>query len=154
MIEEEKAEEVSEETEGGLVEEEVDVEVQEPTDAQEAIEEVVEAQKEFFSNLAEDMDERVLTRISNDLLEDYKKDKESRGDWEKSYTSGLDLLGFKYDNESRPFQGASSVTHPLLAESVTQFQAQAYKELLPSDGPVRTQVVGEVTREKNNKHKE
>ena len=148
MIEEEKAEEVSEETEGGLVEEEVDVEVQEPTDAQEAIEEVVEAQKEFFSNLAEDMDERVLTRISNDLLQDYKKDKESRGDWEKSYTSGLDLLGFKYDNESRPFQGASSVTHPLLAESVTQFQAQAYKELLPSDGPVRTQVVGEVTREK------
>ena len=148
MIEEEKAEEVSEETEGGLVEEEVDVEVQEPTDAQEAIEEVVEAQKEFFSNLAEDMDERVLTRISNDLLEDYKKDKESRGDWEKSYTSGLDLLGFKYDNESRPFQGASSVTHPLLAESVTQFQAQAYKELLPSDGPVRTQVVGEITREK------
>ena len=116
MIEEEKAEEVSEETEGGLVEEEVDVEVQEPTDAQEAIEEVVEAQKEFFSNLAEDMDERVLTRISNDLLEDYKKDKESRGDWEKSYTSGLDLLGFKYDNESRPFQGAccsfSLVTSP------------------------------------------
>jgi hypothetical protein len=89
MIEEEKAEEVSEETEGGLVEEEVDVEVQEPTDAQEAIEEVVEAQKEFFSNLAEDMDERVLTRISNDLLQDYKKDKESRGDWEKSYTSGF-----------------------------------------------------------------
>ena len=97
---------------------------------------------------AKDMDERILSRISGDLLEDYKKDKESRGDWEKSYTSGLDLLGFKYDNESRPFQGASSVTHPLLAESVTQFQAQAYKELLPSDGPVRTQVVGDVTRER------
>ena len=149
MIEDENKEEVTEETEGGLVEdEEVKVDVQEPTDVEEALEEVVEAQKEFFSNLAEDMDERVLRRISGDLLEDYKKDKESRGDWEKSYTSGLDLLGFKYDNESRPFQGASSVTHPLLAESVTQFQAQAYKELLPSDGPVRTQVVGDVTRDK------
>ena len=149
MIEEENKEEVTEETEGGLVgDEEVKVEVQESSNAEEAIEEIVEAQKEFFSNLAEDMDERVLSRISGDLLEDYKKDKESRGDWEKSYTSGLDLLGFKYDNESRPFQGASSVTHPLLAESVTQFQAQAYKELLPSDGPVRTQVVGDVTRER------
>ena len=101
-----------------------------------------------MSNLAEDMDERILSRISGDLLEDYKRDKESRGDWEKSYTSGLDLLGFKYDNESRPFQGASSVTHPLLAEAVTQFQAQAYKELLPSDGPVRTVVVGDNTKEK------
>ena len=149
MMEDENKEEVTEETEGGLVEDdEVKVEIQESGNVEEALEEVVEAQREFFANLAEDMDERVLSRISGDLLEDYKKDKESRSDWEKSYTSGLDLLGFKYDNESRPFQGASSVTHPLLAESVTQFQAQAYKELLPSDGPVRTQVIGDVTREK------
>ena len=144
-------EEVTEET--PVVEEEVDVEVKEPSEEneesqEEKIKELVDEVKIFYSNLAEDMDERVLGRISSELIADYKKDKESRSDWEKSYTSGLDLLGFKYDNESRPFQGASSVTHPLLAESVTQFQAQAYKELLPSDGPVRTQVVGEQTRER------
>jgi Ni,Fe-hydrogenase I large subunit len=81
--------------------------------------------------------------MAGDLVSDYKKDKESRADWEKSYIKGLDLLGFKYSEESRPFVGASSVTHPLLAEAVTQFQAQAYKELLPSNGPVKTQVIGE-----------
>ena len=144
-------EEVTEET--PIVEEEVNVEVKEPSEEneesqEEKIKELVDEVKIFYSNLAEDMDDRVLGRISSELIADYKKDKESRSDWEKSYTSGLDLLGFKYDNESRPFQGASSVTHPLLAESVTQFQAQAYKELLPSDGPVRTQVVGEQTRER------
>ena len=144
-------EEVTEET--PVVDEEVDVEVKEPSEENEESQEekkkeLVDEVKIFYSNLAEDMDERVLGRISSELISDYKKDKESRSDWEKSYTSGLDLLGFKYDNESRPFQGASSVTHPLLAESVTQFQAQAYKELLPSDGPVRTQVVGEQTRER------
>ena len=150
MIEEENTEQENEEivdevdTQAG----EVDVQITEPTEAEELVEDIIETQKDFLSNLAEDMDERILSRISGDLLEDYKRDKESRGDWEKSYTSGLDLLGFKYDNESRPFQGASSVTHPLLAESVTQFQAQAYKELLPSDGPVRTLVIGDATREK------
>tara|TARA_R100001224_G_scaffold54218_2_gene31759 strand:+ start:335 stop:2704 length:2370 start_codon:yes stop_codon:yes gene_type:complete len=129
--------------------EEVNVEVKENTEEQSELqEELVEQVKDFYSNLAEDMDERVLGRISNDLINDYKRDKESRSDWEKAYISGLDLLGFKYDNESRPFQGASSVTHPLLAEAVTQFQAQAYKELLPSDGPVRTVVVGDNTKEK------
>ena len=66
----------------------------------------------------------------------------SRKDWEQSYVKGLDLLGFKYDNRSEPFQGASGATHPVLAEAVTQFQALAYKELLPADGPVRTQILG------------
>ena len=70
---------------------------------------------------------------------DYKA---SRKDWEESYKTGLDLLGFKYTNRTEPFQGASGATHPVLAEAVTQFQAQAYKELLPADGPVRTQVIG------------
>ena len=131
------------------VEEEVNVEVTENTDdVQEAQEELLDQVKDFYSNIAENMDDRVLGRISNDLINDYKRDKESRSDWEKAYISGLDLLGFKYDNESRPFQGASSVTHPLLAESVTQFQAQAYKELLPSDGPVRTVVLGDSDRQK------
>ena len=69
-------------------------------------------------------------------------DKNSRKEWEQSYTQGLDLLGFKYENRTEPFQGASGATHPVLAEAVTQFQAQAYKELLPAEGPVRTQIVG------------
>ena len=77
--------------------------------------------------------------------EEYKKDKTSRKEWEDAYIKGLDLLGTKYQEVTKPFKGASGVTHPLLAESVTQFQAQAYKELVPSDGPVRTQVVGAVT---------
>ena len=115
----------------------VDVEVEEPTE--EIVEEDAAPEEDnFYKNLAEDMDDRALTALSSDLITEFKKDKESRGDWEKGYTSGLDLLGFKYNDEGQPFKGASGVTHPLLSESVTQFQAQAYKELLPPDGPVRT----------------
>ena len=126
--------------------EEVDVEL--PEDMQDQVEELGEAIDEdvdFYANLAEDMDERTLGRMASQLVEDYRKDKVSRSDWEKTYTQGLELLGFKYSDQTRPFAGASGVTHPLLAEAVTQFQAQAYKELLPSDGPVRTQVVGAET---------
>ena len=107
-------------------------------------EEVVEErpQDDFNANLAEDMDERTLRSMGSELISEYKKDKLSRKEWEDAYIKGLDLLGTKYQEVSKPFRGASGVTHPLLAESVTQFQAQAYKELLPSDGPVRAQVVG------------
>jgi hypothetical protein len=107
-------------------------------------EEVVEErpQDDFNANLAEGMDERTLKEMGSDLIEEYKKDKTSRKEWEDAYIKGLDLLGTKYQEVTKPFKGASGVTHPLLAESVTQFQAQAYKELVPSDGPVRTQVIG------------
>ena len=74
----------------------------------------------------------------------YTEYKESRGDWEETYRNGLELLGFKYERRTEPFRGASGVNHPVLAEAVTQFQAQAYKELLPADGPVRTQILGDV----------
>ena len=106
------------------------------------------AEDDFSKNLAEDMDERDLKDLASQLISDFKNDKETRADWEDSYTKGLDLLGFKYTVQTRPFQGASGVTHPLLAEAVTQFQAQAYKELLPADGPVRTQVIGKVDVQK------
>jgi hypothetical protein len=106
----------------------------------EVLEETVE--ENFYGNLAETMDERALSRLALDLISDYKKDRVSRLDWEQTYVQGLDLLGFKYQDMTRPFQGATGVTHPMLAESVTQFQAQAYKELLPAEGPVRTEVVG------------
>ena len=95
-----------------------------------------------FDNLADILPEDILEPIGGDMVNNYMDYKASRKDWEKSYTEGLDLLGFKYENRTEPFQGASGATHPVLAEAVTQFQAQAYKELLPSDGPVRTQVIG------------
>ena len=96
----------------------------------------------FTSNLAEVLDESYMQSLSNELIEKIEADKSSRDDWEQSYTKGLDLLGFKYEERTRPFRGASSVNHPMLAQAVTQFQAMSYVELLPSDGPVRTQVVG------------
>tara|TARA_X000001388_G_scaffold29907_3_gene21249 strand:- start:1507 stop:3837 length:2331 start_codon:yes stop_codon:yes gene_type:complete len=128
--------------------EEVDIEVEgeEPTTVEEAVNET----EEFFKNLAEDMSDETLQRMSNQLLDDYKKDRVSRKDWETSYTNNLDLLGIKHTEMTRPFKGSASVTHPLLSEAVTSFQAQAYKELLPSQGPVRTRVLGMEDNEKIN----
>ena len=97
-----------------------------------------------FENLAEFLGEQILDPLGIKLVEQYNEYKESRGDWEQSYREGLELLGFKYERRTEPFRGASGVNHPVLAEAVTQFQAQAYKELLPSDGPVRTQILGNV----------
>jgi len=103
---------------------------------------------EFYSNLSESMDEQELDRLSDELLSELENDRSSRKDWEESYIKGLDLLGLKYEQRTRPFSGASGVTHPLLAESATQFQATAFKELLPANGPVRTAVMGEETPDK------
>ncbi len=101
------------------------------------------------ANLAELLDDGYLGELSSDLRGSYEEDLESRSEWEETYTKGLDQLGVKHEERSQPFEGASGVTHPLIAESVTQFQAQAYKELLPSGGPVKTQVIGlqDVARE-------
>ena len=106
-----------------------------------------ELQSEPDANLAEIMDERVLMDISSELVGYYEDDKSGRQEWEDAYTDGLDLLGIKYETREEPFRGSSGVTHPIIAEAVTQFQAQAYRELLPSSGPVRTQVVGAATPE-------
>jgi hypothetical protein len=95
-----------------------------------------------FDNLADILPEDILEPIGNEMVDNYMDYKTSRKDWEQSYIQGLDLLGFKYENRTEPFQGASGATHPVLAEAVTQFQAQAYKELLPAEGPVRTDVIG------------
>ncbi len=95
-----------------------------------------------FDNLADILPVEVLDPVGIQLRQNYTDYKMSRKDWEQSYIKGLDLLGFKYDNRNEPFQGASGATHPVLAEAVTQFQALAYKELLPADGPVRTQIIG------------
>jgi hypothetical protein len=103
---------------------------------------------DHFANLAELLPEEVLMPLGSELFQNYEEYRSSRQDWETSYTDGLDLLGFKYERRTEPFRGASGATHPVLAEAVTQFQALAYKELLPADGPVRTQVVGLNDRQK------
>jgi len=102
----------------------------------------------FYANLAEDIPTRELQRIANELLGEFDANKASRQEWEEAYANGLELLGFNYEERTQPFRGASSVTHPLLAEAATQFQAQAFNELLPAGGPVRTVVMGKETREK------
>ena len=136
-----------------------EVSVQEPTDDKGPIEVIPEEDggvtldfepgainvpgtENHFDNLADILPDDILEPIGSDMVNNYMDYKASRKDWEQSYTQGLDLLGFKYENRTEPFQGASGATHPVLAEAVTQFQAQAYKELLPSDGPVRTQITG------------
>ena len=132
---------------GGMGDEEIEVEeIEEPVDLSEEgdfdklLEEQLQAEPD--ANLAEILDERVLMEISSELVSYYEDDKSGRQEWEDAYTEGLELLGIKYQSREEPFRGASGVTHPVIAEAVTQFQAQAYKELLPSSGPVRTQVVG------------
>jgi len=137
----EKVEEV--ETKGGPVE----IEMTEEGGAEVSFDPAAaspEGGDNHFENLAEFLGEEVLDPLGIKLVEQYNEYKESRGDWEQSYRDGLELLGFKYERRTEPFRGASGVNHPVLAEAVTQFQAQAYKELLPSDGPVRTQILGNV----------
>ena len=107
-----------------------------------------EGGEDHNANLAEFLEDDVLDPLGSDLYNQYVDYKESRGDWEDSYREGLDLLGFKYVKRTEPFRGASGVTHPVLAEAVTQFQAQAYKELLPAEGPVRVQILGDINPEK------
>ena len=103
---------------------------------------------DHYANLAEFLPDDTLGSLGSDLNQKYTDYSVSRKDWEKTYTQGLDLLGFKYDQRTEPFQGASGATHPVLAEAVTQFQALAYKELLPADGPVRSQILGLQTPDK------
>ena len=106
-----------------------------------------------FDNIAEVLEDSVGDPLASELMEKYTNYKESRQEWADSYREGLNLLGFKYITRTEPFRGASSVTHPVLAEAVTQFQAQAYKELLPADGPVRTQILGALSVPKEEQSK-
>ena len=138
----EKVEEVQ--TEGGPVE----IEMTEEGGAEVSFDPKVASPsggQDHFENLAEFLGDGILDELGTKLSDQYTEYKESRGDWEQSYREGLELLGFKYERRTEPFRGASGVNHPVLAEAVTQFQAQAYKELLPADGPVRTQILGDVT---------
>ena len=128
--------EITEEEDGGVV---VDFDPQPERDVDEG---------DFYRNLAEEMDEGALGALSNDLQGQYEGNKETRKEWMDGYSEGLKLLGFHYEDRTQPFRGATGVTHPILAEAATQFQAQAYNELLPPTGPVRTVVMGALTKEK------
>ena len=109
--------------------------------------EVVAEPYDHDANLAEVLDESVLGSLSSDLQSKVREDMESRADWEEAIAKGLNLLGINYEDRSDPFLGASGVTHPLLSEATTQFQSQAYKEMLPSGGPVKTQILGVPTKQ-------
>ena len=139
----------------------IEVEAQSPGITDEAIEQLIldlgdedqidpeKALQEIghTSNLAETLDERVLEGIASELVDAFEDDLDSRDEWEQALSKGLGLLGISYEERDEPFSGASGVTHPLISESVTQFQAQAYKEILPAAGPVRTQILGAQTPE-------
>ena len=142
-IEEEKTEELIESPE-------IELEIDEGQDNVSLDPGAMDQGDDFAANLAEQLPDDVMAKISNELRAQYEVDLTSRDEWEQAYIKGLDLLGFKYVVRSQPFRGASSVSHPLLAEAVTQFQAGAYKELLPAGGPVKTAIVGEVTTEVEN----
>lgn len=102
----------------------------------------------FDANLVDSIDDSELQSLSSDILSSIRSDKDSRSEWEKTYVDGLKYLGMKFDeSRSQPFEGSSGVIHPILAEAVTQFQAQAYKEMLPAKGPVKTQLIGARTAE-------
>jgi len=103
---------------------------------------------DFYANLAEVIDEQDLGRIAIELRQMYEADKASRSDWEEMYAKGLDLLGLKLQEKTQPFRGAANAAHPLLTEAIVQFQAQAFKELMPAGGPVRTEIMGKETAEK------
>ena len=136
MTESSEGIEISEEEDGGVI---VDFDPSEM---------VMVDDGDFYRNLADELDDGDLSAISNELLSEYESNRSSRSDWEDSYSKGLELLGYTYEDRTMPFRGATGVTHPLLAEAATQFQAQAFNELLPAGGPIRTAVMGEITRDK------
>ena len=107
-----------------------------------------EDEVDFYANLAEVIDEQDLGKIAIELMQMYEADKASRSDWEQMYAKGLDLLGLKLEEKTKPFRGAANAAHPLLTEAIVQFQAQAFKELMPAGGPVRTEIMGKETADK------
>ena len=111
-------------------------------------EQIKEDDEEFFRNLVDDLDEDTLTDISEQVHENFTADKDSRAEWESMFERGFDLLGLKLEEASEPFEGACTAVHPILIESAVKFQSKATQELFPASGPVRSQIIGEVTEEK------
>ena len=103
---------------------------------------------EFNANLAEDLDEGQLTELSGDLIGEYDADISSRKDWLTTYVDGLELLGLKVEDRTEPWPGACNVYHPLMTEALVKFQAETMMETFPASGPVKTQIVGKITTDK------
>jgi len=132
-----------------MIDEEMpDIEIVLEEDGGATVEVAEENDVDFYSNLAEVLDPQDMSHISNDLMALFDADKASRGDWEQMYSKGLELLGLKIEERTRPFRGAAGAVHPMLTEAIVQFQAQAFKELMPAGGPVRTQTLGKETLDK------
>jgi hypothetical protein len=128
---------------------EVEIEIEmEQEDGEEPAVEVEVTLASFDENLAENMDEGDLQLVSEEILSLIKDDLTSRKDWEKTYKEGLSLLGLKIDERTEPWDGACGVYHPILSESVVKFQSETILETFPASGPVKTKIIGKVTRER------
>ena len=116
--------------------------------SEEAIMEPSEEISEWYGDLCDELDPEILQEIAADVIENYNADKDSRGEWESMFERGFDLLGLKLEEGSEPFQGACTAVHPLLIESAVKFQSKATQELFPSGGPVKANILGAATPEK------
>ena len=137
-------EELEQEAPEGL---EIEIEM-EQEDGEEPTVEVEIREIGFDQNLAEEIPESDLQSISEDIMDMVKTDMQSRKEWERTYKEGLELLGLKIDDRTEPWDGACGVYHPILAESVVKFQAETILETFPASGPVKTKIIGKITREK------
>jgi hypothetical protein len=139
---------------GLVMEPDIEIEIEDPESVSVGLgglEIVIEKEKEedgFNDNLAEKMDAKELATLAEDLCSDFEDDISSRKDWMQTYVDGLDLLGLKVEDRTEPWPGACGVYHPLLTEAVVKFQAETIMETFPAQGPVRTKIIGEETKEK------
>jgi len=127
---------------------EIEIEVEKEEEGDEPVVEIEIKESDFNANLAEEMDEGELQQVSEDILDLIKQDINSRKEWERTYKDGLELLGLRVDERTEPWDGACGVYHPILAESVVKFQSETILETFPASGPVKTKIIGKITREK------
>jgi len=132
-------------SDGGVI-----VEFKNPVEELLSDEQVEETDDEFYRNLADDIDEDILQDIAEEVYDNYTADKDSRGEWESMFERGFDLLGLKLEEASEPFEGACTAVHPVLIESAVKFQSKATQELFPAGGPVKSQIIGNASEEKEN----
>lgn len=132
-------------SDGGVI-----VEFKNPVEELLSDEQVEETDDEFYRNLADDIDEDILQDIAEEVYDNYTADKDSRGEWESMFERGFDLLGLKLEEASEPFEGACTAVHPVLIESAVKFQSKATQELFPASGPVKSQIIGNASEEKEN----
>lgn len=130
-------------SDGGVI-----VEFKNPEEELLSDEQIEETDDEFYRNLVDEVDDNVLQDISQEVYDNFVADKDSRGDWESMFERGFDLLGLKLEEASEPFEGACTAVHPVLIESVVKFQSKATQELFPASGPVKSQIIGDVSEEK------